>query len=76
MLVEGDAEVYFPKDGKWVPVFRWTGESASFAARFEPGDVSHPVWKTAVALASRLAAVIRGDEGEIYDLETGEIVDV
>src|SRR5438552_1468230 len=39
-----------------------------------PRDASHPVWAAAVALASHLDAVIRGDEGEIYDLQTGEIV--
>ena len=41
-------------------------------ARFETGDSSDPVWVASVALASRLRAVIRGDEGEIYDLLTGK----
>jgi len=27
------------------------------------------------ALASRLGAAIRGDDGESYDLQTGEIID-
>jgi len=48
---------------------------AVFAGRLDPVDTSHPVWAAAVALAASLGAVIRGDEGEIYDLQTGEIVD-
>ena len=72
---EGDAEVFFPDSGKWHSVFRWRGESAIFAARFDPTETSHPAWKAAVALAAPLRAVIRGDEGEIYDLRTGEVTD-
>ena len=68
---EGDAEVFFREDGKWHSAFRWRGDSAIFSARFEPG---HPVWAAAVELASRLKAAIRGDEGEIYDLQTGKII--
>ncbi len=48
-------------------VFRWFRGSVSFAARFEPGDIAHPVWTAAVSLASLLGAVIRGDDGELYD---------
>ncbi len=72
---KGDAEVLFADSREWHSVFRWRGDSAVFAARFDPGDASHPAWAAAVALASRLGAVIRGDEGEIYDLQTGDIVD-
>jgi hypothetical protein len=74
---DGDAEVFFPADGQWRSVFRWSsdGGSASFAARFDPGDLAHPVWAAAVALASRLGATNQGGDGEIYDLKTGEIVD-
>jgi hypothetical protein len=67
----GDAEVLFP-EGEWHCAFRWRGKSAAFAARFVPTETSHPVWKAAVALATGLGAVIRGDEGEIYDVWTGE----
>jgi hypothetical protein len=62
----GDAEVFFPEEGEWYAVFRWQGDSAAFGARFEPGDMAHPVWCAAVALATRLGAAIRGDEGETY----------
>lgn len=72
---EGDAEVFFSDTSQWHSVFRWRGESAVFAARFSPTQTSHPVWRAAVALATRLGAVVRGDEGEIYDLKTGEVVD-
>jgi hypothetical protein len=71
---EGDTEVLFP-DCEWVSVFRWRGESAVFAARFDPTETSHPAWRAAVALATSLGAVIRGDEGEVYDFETGEVTD-
>ena len=69
---DGDAEVYFPGEQAWHAVFRWHAGSASFAVRFEPGNLAHPVWATAAALASRLGVVIRGDGGEIYDLQTGK----
>jgi hypothetical protein len=48
--------------------------SVTFGAHFQPRNKSHPVWIAAVALAKHLVAVIRGDDGEIYDLETGKIV--
>jgi hypothetical protein len=69
---EGDAEVLFP-DGEWHPVFKWFEGSGSFSAGFEPGDASHPVWAAAVSLATRLGAVIRGEEGETYQLQTGQM---
>lgn len=69
---DGDVEVFFPDVGEWRPVFRWRGKSAVFAARFDPTQTSHPAWQAAVTLASRLGAVIRGDGGETYDLETGK----
>ena len=68
---DGDAEVLFSNESEWRFVFRWNGVSALFAARFNTADTSHPVWQAAVALASRLNAVIRGDGGETYDFETG-----
>src|SRR2546426_829808 len=63
-IQDGDLEVYFPDDQAWQPVFHWHNGAASVNARFEPGDLSHPVWSAAVALASRLGAAIRGDDGE------------
>ena len=71
---EGDAEVFFQSDGRWYPVFRWFEGSASFAARLDPADASNPVWAVAASLATRLGAVIRGDEGELYDLRTGQVM--
>lgn len=71
---KGDAEVQFSSD-EWHAVFRWRGETAVFASRFDPTETSHPVWIAAAALAHRLGARIRGDEGEVYDLKTGEVTD-
>jgi len=70
---EGDTEVYFPDEQEWQSIFRWNGKSAIFASRFELTETSHPIWKAAAGLAMHLGAVIRGDEGEVYDLETGNI---
>jgi hypothetical protein len=72
---EGDAEVLFP-DGVWRSVFRWCGESAVFASRFSPTETSHPIWRSAVALASRLGSVIRGDQGETYNFQTGKVASI
>jgi hypothetical protein len=73
---DGDAEVYFPREDKWHLVFRWRRGSASFKARPYVGDLSHPAWAAAVSLAETVDAVIRGDEGEVYDFETGEITEL
>lgn len=72
---DGDTEVFFPNDSEWHSVFRWRENSAVFAARFGTTGTSHPVWQAAVALASRLDAVIRGDKGEIYNFGTGKATD-
>ena len=69
---EGDAEVLFSDTGQWRLVFRWRGKSAAFTARFNPTQTTHPAWRAAVTLATRLGAVIRGDEGEVYDFQTGK----
>src|SRR6187399_1009918 len=61
---EGDAEVFFPDEQEWQSIFRWRGDAAIFAARFDITKTSHPIWKAAAALATLLGAVIRGDEGE------------
>src|SRR5262245_14741591 len=71
---EGDAEVFFPSDDRWYPVFTWFEGSASFAVRLDPADASNPVWAVGVSLATRLGAVIQGDEGELYDLRTGQLI--
>ena len=71
---DGDAEVYFSDESMWHAVFNWFDGAAHFNARFEPGDSSHPVWRAAVALSSCLGAAIRGDDGERYDLQTGEVI--
>ena len=72
---DGDAEVYFPDEQTWRPVFRWFGGAAHVNANFDPGDSSHPVWAVSIALASRLGGVIRGDDGESYDLQSGDVID-
>ena len=72
---KGDTEVFFADSKQWRSVFRWQDGSVIVAGGFLPGDTSHPVWTAATTLAAQLGAVVRGDEGEVYDLQTGEIVD-
>lgn len=64
----GDAEVYFPADGTWKRVLRWSRRGAiSFVA---PADFAEPgshLRRIAHALAQHFGASVVGDEGEIYD---------
>lgn len=64
----GDAEVYFPVEGTWQRVLRWSRRGTiSFVA---PPDFAEPcshLRRTAHALAQSLGASMVGDEGEIYD---------
>jgi hypothetical protein len=69
-----DAEIFYSVDAKWIRSLFWSGSKASINARFEPGDKSSPAWKIVSALASRLRGTVVGDDGEIYDPATGEIV--
>jgi hypothetical protein len=73
---EGDAEVYFPDDRTWRAVFGWFRGSASFRASVALERLPNPVWSVAANLASHLGAVIRSDDGEIYDLQSGKVTDV
>jgi hypothetical protein len=72
---DGDAEVFWADEGNWRPAFSWHRGSIKFSGHLTPGDRAHPVWATAVLLAARLGAVIRGDDGEVYDLESGAVVE-
>jgi hypothetical protein len=72
---EGDAEIYFPDNQKWEAVFAWFNGSATFKADIALEHLPNPIWTAAVALALRLEAVIRGDDGERYDLQSGEILE-
>jgi hypothetical protein len=72
---DGDAEVLWADDGEWRPAFSWGRGSIKFSGHLTPGDRGHPVWVAAARLAARLGAVIRGDDGEVYDLETGEVIE-
>ena len=68
------AEIFYSADARWIRALFWTGSKASINARFEPGDQNDPAWRVVSALASRLQGMIVGDDGEIYDIATGEIV--
>jgi hypothetical protein len=72
---DGDAEVYFSDQQKWHAVLSWFNGSASFKAEIALESLPNPVWTAAAALASQLGAVIRGDDGESYDLPSGEVIE-
>ncbi len=64
----GDAEVFFPADQTWRPVFMWSRRGKvifSVDKDFERHD--DPLRTIARALARRLNATIIGDNGETYD---------
>jgi sugar (pentulose or hexulose) kinase len=70
---EGDVEVYDPDEDAWHPVLHWNDRRgrASMNSRALPivgGELVGPVGEVVKALAMRLGAQIRGDEGEIYPL--------
>lgn len=70
---EGDVEVFDPDEGAWHPVLHWKDRRgrASMNSRALPivgGELVGPVGDVVKALAMRLGAQIRGDEGEIYPL--------
>lgn len=71
---EGDAELR-AENGEFFPAFRWSEGAITFSSRcVDSFDRSDPGWAAAVALAHQLDAEIVGDEGERYDLETGEVI--
>ncbi|MDJ0971900.1 MAG: hypothetical protein QNJ06_18535 [Kiloniellales bacterium] len=70
----GDAEIYFPEEGEWWNVIHF------FEGR---GRLRHPantsagqdeVWRVIAQLCARLDLIARGDEGERYDPESGELI--
>jgi len=72
---DGDAEVFLGEARGWHPVFHWFEDSASFSARALDHDnlASDPIFRAAAAIARRLGAVISGDDGEQYDLDTAAV---
>jgi hypothetical protein len=71
---EGDAEMCLAKQEAWHPVFRWFNGRISFKVMLLSDRVSDPIWQVATELAGRLDAIIRGDNGEVYNLKTGKPV--
>lgn len=53
-------------DGQWTPIFRLAGGAVHFRAP-HCTDASDPVMRSALLLASKLNAVVRGDDGDEYD---------
>ncbi|HEY9758712.1 MAG TPA: hypothetical protein V6C97_26330 [Oculatellaceae cyanobacterium] len=73
-LKEGSVEVYVQSEDFWAPAITWREGYATLRAP-EVMDRTDAVWVAAADLAASLRAKIRGDEGEFYDLETGEALD-
>lgn len=70
-LREGSVEVYLPGEKCWAAAITWREGRATFRAP-RVMDATDPVWAATTALAGLLEAKIRGDEGEFYDLKTGD----
>lgn len=73
----GDAEIFDPDEEDWIPVLHWkdsTGRASanSRAIGNESGTLVGPIWDVIRTLATTLGAQVRGDECEVYDLETGK----
>ncbi len=69
---EGDVDVYFPEEAAWHKIFRWSNSGVVFKtpSSFMLKKDARLVWSIAVALAQKLEAVIKGEEGELYELSS------
>ncbi len=74
-LREGSVEVHLVSDDSWTPAITWRKGRATFGAP-QVMDATDPVWAAATTLARLLGAKICGDEGEFYDLATGDVVEI
>jgi hypothetical protein len=64
----GDAELHFPHTGEWRRVFRWDVDGIQFVGTEEFGsDSACQLRSVARALAAALGAVMRGEDGRIFD---------
>lgn len=68
-----DAEIYFPDEGTWQRALFWRNGHIAINARFDFGNPEDPAWCVVSALAKRLRAILRGEEGEEYDSASGEV---
>ena len=59
-------DVSMEVDGGWMPTFRLASGAVHFRAP-HCTDSSDPVMRSALLLASKLNAVVRGDDGDEYD---------
>ena len=71
-------QIFFPDEEQWYDVMHWSARSGSLSysagGSFAYGgtiNTDDPVWHVTVGLVQRLDAEVRGDEGESYDLTTG-----
>lgn len=72
------AEVFFAEkpgcgiDGVWETIFEYRDDGYIEFRGSSDYRPDHPVWIAAAALAKKLQAQIRGQDGESYDLDTAE----
>ena len=67
---EGDAEVYDPNKGTWLPCFRYSPHRISFMRPKDFDDPQSPFRQMVIDLATSLGAQVVGEEGELYDRES------
>ena len=78
--VEGDAEIFDQEDGQWHWAVTWHARrgTASFNARIVGratsfNDLSDSIWTCLSTVAKKLTARIRGEEGEVFNLDTAKL---
>ncbi|MCG8601135.1 MAG: hypothetical protein MI807_13410 [Verrucomicrobiales bacterium] len=74
-----DVELFLPEMDQWILAIMWSEDRGfgSFNARgisaaTDFGDLDDPGWKAISSLARALSAQIRGEEGEVYNLDNAQ----
>lgn len=75
---DGNGEIFDQDLEEWVPALNWDDRHGrvsinSRAIGSESGSLVGPVWDVIRSLAMVLGAEVRGEEGESFNLESGEI---
>lgn len=70
-----DVEIYFADEDTWQTSIFWRAGTASISARaLTLGDEKDSAWLAVREICSLLDAQLIGDEGEIYDPQSGKMI--
>ncbi len=70
----GDEEIYFPQEEEWTYVIHFFEGRGTLGHPWNWSSGKETGWRVIAQLCAHLGLVARGDEGERYDPETGEVV--